>query len=152
MATTAVAFGKVSTVTKITYIPNLIDDFTFSMQLHIYQQKGKPIPRGWALDSDGGPVTDPAVALKSQLLMPLGGEEINSGHKGFGLAMMVEIFCSLLGGSTFSGSIRKLGEERPGDYGQSFVALDPECFAPDFKKRMQEFLCSIKATKPVRIE
>ena len=31
-------------------------------------------------------------------LMPLGGSELNSGYKGFGLAAMVEILCGISAG------------------------------------------------------
>lgn len=30
--------------------------------------------------------------------MPLGGTEVNSGYKGYGLGMLVEIFCGILSG------------------------------------------------------
>src|SRR5207237_6141074 len=53
---------------------------------------GQPeIPAGWAFDSAGVPTTDTAAAYKG-MLMPLGG------YKGSGLAMMVEILCSVLSG------------------------------------------------------
>ena len=47
------------------------------------------IPSGWAFDSDGVPTTETAKAYKG-MLMPLGG------YKGSGLAMMVEILCSVV--------------------------------------------------------
>ncbi|WP_432261863.1 Ldh family oxidoreductase [Cupriavidus sp. TMH.W2] len=46
-------------------------------------REGKPIPEGWALDADGHPTTDAQRALEGSLL-PTGG------HKGIGIAMMVE--------------------------------------------------------------
>jgi LDH2 family malate/lactate/ureidoglycolate dehydrogenase len=46
-------------------------------------REGKPIPSGWALDEAGAPTTDARRALKGSLL-PMGG------HKGVGIAMMVE--------------------------------------------------------------
>jgi len=45
----------------------------------------------WLLDENGRPTRDPAVMERSEnrgSLMLLGGEE--AGHKGFGLALMVE--------------------------------------------------------------
>ena len=47
-------------------------------------QKGEEIPEGWAVDEDGQPTTDPAVALKGAL-RPIGGA------KGAALALMVEL-------------------------------------------------------------
>jgi LDH2 family malate/lactate/ureidoglycolate dehydrogenase len=46
-------------------------------------REGKPIPAGWAVDEEGAPTTDAKRALKGALL-PMGG------HKGVGIAMMVE--------------------------------------------------------------
>lgn len=46
-------------------------------------REGKPIPAGWALDEEGRPTTDAQRALSGALL-PTGG------HKGIGIAMMVE--------------------------------------------------------------
>ena len=46
-------------------------------------REGKPIPAGWAVDEEGAPTTDAKRALKGALL-PMGG------HKGMGIAMMVE--------------------------------------------------------------
>lgn len=52
-------------------------------------REGKPIPAGWALDDEGMPTTDAQRALSGSLL-PTGG------HKGIGLAMMVECLAGAL--------------------------------------------------------
>ncbi|CAG2157049.1 Ldh family oxidoreductase [Cupriavidus numazuensis] len=52
-------------------------------------REGKPIPEGWALDADGQPTTDAQRALAGSLL-PTGG------HKGIGIAMMVECLAGAL--------------------------------------------------------
>jgi LDH2 family malate/lactate/ureidoglycolate dehydrogenase len=46
-------------------------------------REGMPIPEGWALDDSGSPTTEPKAALQGALL-PMGG------HKGIGIAMLVE--------------------------------------------------------------
>ena len=46
-------------------------------------REGKPIPAGWAVDRQGVPTTDSNEAVHG-MLMPMGG------HKGIGIAMMVE--------------------------------------------------------------
>jgi len=38
--------------------------------------------------------------------LPLGGPELSSGYKGYGLAMLVEIFCGILAGAEFGPRIR----------------------------------------------
>jgi len=52
-------------------------------------REGRPIPEGWAVDADGEPTTDAERALGGALL-PMGG------HKGIGIAMMVECLAGAL--------------------------------------------------------
>jgi len=42
-------------------------------------------------------------------LMPLGGDEMNSGYKGYGLAMFVELICGLMSGSKYAHQVSCLG-------------------------------------------
>jgi LDH2 family malate/lactate/ureidoglycolate dehydrogenase len=55
-------------------------------------REGRRIPEGWAIDAEGHPTTDPAAALAGAML-PMGG------HKGIGLAMMVECLAGSLTGA-----------------------------------------------------
>ena len=56
----------------------------------------------FSLRRDGNSTTDPEAAVLGQpRLMPLGGSEENSGYKGFGLGMMVEVFSGILSGSLY---------------------------------------------------
>lgn len=76
MATTAVAVGKIE----------------------IQRRKNAPIPEGWAQDDKGNITTNAEVAFNSAALMPVGGAEITSGYKGYGLGLMVETLCGILSG------------------------------------------------------
>jgi LDH2 family malate/lactate/ureidoglycolate dehydrogenase len=54
---------------------------------------GQSIPDSWAFDADGNPTTDPTRALPpAGTLAPLGG------HKGYALAVVVDLLCGALGG------------------------------------------------------
>lgn len=128
MATTAVAVGKVE----------------------MQRRKNQPIPEGWAQDIEGKPTTDAEEAIDTGCLMPLGGSEINSGYKGFGLALLVEIFCGILSGSQYGPHIRRWGNTtEPANLGQCFIALDPQCFAPGFEGRLDDLLNYIRQMTPV---
>lgn len=48
--------------------------------------------------------------LKGGALLPLGGAELTSGYKGYGLAVMVEVLCGILAGAQFGPKIRKWKE------------------------------------------
>ncbi|KAH3692817.1 uncharacterized oxidoreductase YjmC-like [Dreissena polymorpha] len=118
MATTSVAFGKVELADRVE----------------------KPIPEGWALDAEGRATTDPKKATG---LCPLGGTEETSGYKGYGLGMMVEIFCGIMSGSLYGHHVRKWKEEKPlteANLGQCFVAINPAAFEDGFEDRLGELI------------
>ena len=83
----------------------------------------KAIPEGWALDPQGQPTTDPAVAVKGSLL-PIGGP------KGYALSLMVEILCSALsdGEPGFQVTYENM-VKRPSNICQFFLVLNPDGFA-----------------------
>jgi LDH2 family malate/lactate/ureidoglycolate dehydrogenase len=70
-------------------------------KIRVYQQKGLTLPEGWAMDRDGRPTTDPAVAIKG-LLMPIGG------FKGTGLAMIMGVLSSMLSGAAYGAELGSL--------------------------------------------
>jgi LDH2 family malate/lactate/ureidoglycolate dehydrogenase len=101
------------------------------------------MPLGWAVDATGRGTSDPHTvldALSKRLgggILPLGGEgEEHSGHKGYGLALMVDVLCGVLSGSA-TGLGVDVDKERP-NVGHFFMALDPSAFRPleEFKKEM----------------
>ena len=58
-------------------------------------KEGHPIPEGWAVDAAGAPTTDPHAALAGALL-PFGG------HKGSGLAILLELLAGPLAGGNMA--------------------------------------------------
>ncbi|MEM5433173.1 Ldh family oxidoreductase [Cupriavidus oxalaticus] len=88
-------------------------------------REGKPIPEGWALDADGQPTTDARRALEGSLL-PMGG------HKGIGIAMMVECLAGAMAATADSLSPDRNTVSGAGAVGRQggFVWLvKPEAFA-----------------------
>jgi LDH2 family malate/lactate/ureidoglycolate dehydrogenase len=61
-------------------------------------KEGKRFPGLWALDADGRPTDDPATLSTNPpgTLLPVGGTD--HGHKGYGLALIVEALTQALGG------------------------------------------------------
>ncbi|OHV34794.1 MULTISPECIES: Ldh family oxidoreductase [Pseudofrankia] len=84
------------------------------------------IPTGWANDEHGRPTTDPAAASVRHL-------QWFGGHKGFGLALLVELLAGVLAGSSF-GTTERTASPLHGDArvakGVVFIAIDPARFAP----------------------
>ncbi|HTS66465.1 MAG TPA: Ldh family oxidoreductase [Candidatus Acidoferrales bacterium] len=104
---------------------------------------GQPtIPPGWAFDGEGRPTTDTQAAYKG-MLMPLGG------YKGSGLAMMVEILCSVLSGGamcTEVGGIRFRGKRVR--VSQMYLAIEVARFMPveEFTGRVEKLVEIMKTT------
>jgi LDH2 family malate/lactate/ureidoglycolate dehydrogenase len=70
------------------------------------QKRGEAIPPGWALTAEGEPTTDAAAALAGTVLTM-------AGHKGYALALMVEIFSGVLSGAAIGpGHCRIPGSRR----------------------------------------
>jgi hydroxycarboxylate dehydrogenase B len=64
-------------------------------KVRVKRHRGERTPEGWLLDNQGSPTTDPNALYQEPrgAILPLGG---NAGHKGFGLAMVVEILSGIL--------------------------------------------------------
>lgn len=105
---------------------------------------GRPIPEGWALDEDGNPTTDPAAALAGTVLTM-------AGHKGYALALMVEVLSSVLSGSAIGPDIGSMYKnlDRPQDVGHFFCLLDIDAFVElaTFKRRIDETIDRIKSSR-----
>ncbi|MFQ5827127.1 MAG: Ldh family oxidoreductase, partial [Dehalococcoidia bacterium] len=105
---------------------------------------GVSIPQGWAVDKDGSPTTDPNDHWKGGALLPLGSSAELSSHKGYGLAMLVDILAGVLSGVGFSGILSR--EDRV--VGHFFGAIRIDAFRPvdEFKAMMDDMLGTLRAT------
>jgi LDH2 family malate/lactate/ureidoglycolate dehydrogenase len=109
---------------------------------------GESMPADWATGSDGKPTTDPSVGLAG-FLLPIGG------HKGYGLAVMVDLLAGLLSGAAYLTHVRAWDKD-PGaaqDLGHAFILIDCKAFgsAQWLAERMQDFrdiLTSAPAADP----
>lgn len=107
--------------------------------------RNEPIPPDWATDAEGRPTTDAAAALKG-FLLPVGG------HKGYGLAIMVDLFAGLLSGAAYLTHV-KAWDKQPEiaqDLGHLFIAVDcAKLGTPDWlRERMADFSDIIHTTPP----
>lgn len=112
----------------------------------VARQQKKSIPPGLAIDCHGKPTTDPDEALSGTVL-PMGG------YKGYGLALIADIFCGVLAGTSFGpqvGSLLKGDGSRPTDNSFFFLALNIGAFIPvrRFKERIAQYVQLIKTSPP----
>ncbi|AEC52766.1 malate dehydrogenase [Pyrococcus sp. NA2] len=118
-------------------------------KLEVYRRKGKPIPKGWAIDREGNLTTDVEEVFNGGSLLPLGGlGELFGGHKGYGLSLMVDILSGILSGGTWSKHVKNTNE-KGSNVCHFFMAIDIEHFIPleEFKERMSEMIEEIKRSK-----
>ncbi|MGC4192942.1 MAG: Ldh family oxidoreductase [Thermomicrobiales bacterium] len=117
-------------------------------KIEIARRAGMPIPEGWALDREGHPTTDPTAVGG---LMPLGGPREQSGHKGYGLALMVEVLTAMLAGSAWSYDIGRTtstaGYSSPGGIGHCFLAWRIDAFRDpaEFAASMDAMIAELRA-------
>lgn len=134
-------------------LPFVLDMATSTValgKLEIADQLDRPIPFGWAVDGHGRPMDDAHFALQEFRkrtgggLLPLGGEgELLSGHKGYGLALGVDIFSGLLSGAAYADQVcPRTPEGKPlrANIGHFFGAWRIESFRPvdEFKAAMDD--------------
>ena len=122
-------------------------------KLEVLDRKGLPMPPGWAVDETGRSSADPSRVLNAMAkrlgggILPLGGEgEEHSGHKGYGLALMVDVFSGVLSGAATG--LKVNAEERKPDVGHFFMALDPAAFRPldEFRQDMDRLARELKVS------
>ena len=115
-------------------------------KLEMYNKMEKPLPEGWALDKDGHPSSNAPdvlaniVAKNGGGIMPLGGSTEDTGsHKGYGWAMVCELFSSILAMGTTS---NKTGVGGKGGICHGFMAIDPAIFgdAEGIKAHLSAYL------------
>lgn len=108
------------------------------------RREGAAIAPGVAVDGDGHDTTD---AQTANALRPLGG--LDYGHKGYGLALIVELLCGPLNGNPYGPQIGPMYAEleRPRRIGAFFVVLDPSRFAggPMFATAVEQMARALAA-------
>jgi L-2-hydroxycarboxylate dehydrogenase (NAD+) len=109
MATSAVAVGKVEEALR----------------------EGRPPTPGWLGSNGPARLDDNGVLSFETPLLPLGGEGTETGgHKGYGLALMIELLCGALGGTHFDARIAGAAGESPPAMGHLMGAIRVDGFRP----------------------
>jgi len=110
----------------------------------------KEIPPGWVRDKQGKPSVKPVDMIVEGSLTPLGGDYEHGDYKGYGLALMVDLFTAILSGANYGvlqeGLIKMATNPEPSNVGHFFGALKVEGFRPldEFKKTMDDALRALK--------
>lgn len=114
-------------------------------KIFVASKANEKIPFGWGIDKEGKPTDDPVKALEGALL-PI------SEHKGYGLAVIIEVLTSVLGMAAYghnpkeeykvdNSSFKKIGHFKIAIDVSKFIDLDY------FKKSVDTYIDTIKNSK-----
>jgi (2R)-3-sulfolactate dehydrogenase (NADP+) len=117
-------------------------------KIMVAARDGKPIPEGWALDTNGRPTTDAKAALAGSML-PAGGV------KGAMLALVVELLVCALSGAAFGFESDSFFTEegKPTRIGQALLVIDPRALAGDevYLERVETLVAAMLEDPAVRL-
>jgi LDH2 family malate/lactate/ureidoglycolate dehydrogenase len=130
-------------------------------KIEVYDRLGKELPVGWAVDKSGRSAKDPRPMLEDMFerlgggILPLGGlgKEFG-GHKGYGLAIMVDILCAVLCGAAFGPAIADIPESLSDRVSHFFGAIKIANFREpaEFRRDMDRMLRDLRNCPPAEGE
>ncbi|TET29974.1 Ldh family oxidoreductase [Candidatus Aerophobetes bacterium] len=113
-------------------------------KVRLAAKNNQKIPKGWIIDRYGRNTENPNDFPEGGALLPFGE------HKGYGLAIMMEILSGVLTGAGMLGQIPLWFKEirSPLDVGHCFGAIDIESFMDlkDFKERLNWVIQEVKSS------
>jgi uncharacterized oxidoreductase len=108
--------------------------------------RGEQIPEGWILDKNGNPTTNPADLYEPPLppvqVKIVGAQLPVGGHKGYGLAVAVDLIGGALTGTGCDGDIPEFAN---GTVVQA-LNIDAFCSREEYSKRVEKLITDIKST------
>jgi LDH2 family malate/lactate/ureidoglycolate dehydrogenase len=108
-------------------------------------KRGETIPDTWATDDKGRATTDPKAALEG-FLQPIGG------HKGYGLALMVDIFAGLLSNAAYLTHVKSWVDapDEPQNLGHFFILINTKVLGSTtwLSERMMDFASILHDSPP----
>jgi L-2-hydroxycarboxylate dehydrogenase (NAD+) len=108
------------------------------------KRAGRDIPANWIADAAGNVITEPGPVPEEYQLLPLGSTREHGSHKGYGLAMIVEMMASLLSGAAPAG----LEPRSPFNHFVAAFNIDAFMDVGEFKDHMDSWLQTMQATPP----
>ena len=129
--------------------PPVVVDAATSMSswgtLFVCAQKGEDLPPGCYLDSEGKPTVNPQDVMNGGALLPI------AGHKGYGLAMAIELLTGMLANAPMAPDIPHLNKflDKPGTntFFMAAIRIDNFVDTDQFKRRMDEWIRLIRSTR-----
>jgi LDH2 family malate/lactate/ureidoglycolate dehydrogenase len=110
---------------------------------------GKRIPDHWTVDANGLPTNDPTLFPAAATLTPM------AGHKGYGLALLIETLSAILTGAAITRQVLSWSFDDaslPTHHGAAFLAVNVDAMMPraQFEQRVQQTIREIRASPKAR--
>lgn len=119
-----------------------------ALKVIMAKESGKSVPAGWLVDREGQPTNDPSGFPYESFLLPVGA------HKGYGLAMLVEMLASVLTGAGIASEVPSwnLDMKTKNNTGNAFIAIDIAQIMPweRFEARVNQLVDDIKSHPKAR--
>jgi LDH2 family malate/lactate/ureidoglycolate dehydrogenase len=111
-------------------------------KVSIAKRLGRGTLPGWLAREDGSPIMDDEVIPEPHLHLPLGGTREIGSHKGYGLAVMLEVLTTVLAGAG-------AGPDRRAGQAHHFLAYRIDAFTDleQFKDDMDTYLRRLREAK-----
>ena len=106
------------------------------------RKQGGTLPKGWALDENGQPTTDPEKAIKGMIL-PM------AEHKGYAIAMAIDIIAGVLSGAGYLNNINRFysTDNKCMNVGHCFIAINPSMiFGEGFLQKVDAYITELRET------
>jgi ureidoglycolate dehydrogenase (NAD+) len=106
------------------------------------KERKEPIPSNWLTDAEGMPVDEVGDWPASGAMVPM------AGHKGYGIALLIETLAALLPGANVLDEAKSWVENPAGasGLGHAFVVINPGIMMPidDFKRRVDVMIRKLR--------
>ena len=113
-----------------------------ALKIVMAKEKGEKVPSQWLIDQDGRPTGDPSGFPQTAHLQPM------AAHKGYGMAMMVEIMASVITGAGMLSQVQSwnLNLQSKNNVGHAFIAIDISQMRDMevFYERMDQMIAELK--------
>ena len=109
-------------------------------KIQAMEREGKSIPDTWAKDYDGNPTRNPAEAFSLCSI---------AGHKGYGLAVMVDVLSTMLSNACYGADIGLFSKLEKENTGFFMILIDPSKFMPieEFKSNVDRYIAMMKNSR-----
>lgn len=124
------------------YHPVMLDMSTATVaggKIYAARTRGEQIPNTWLVGANGRPTTDPSGYPHIGALQPA------SGHKGYGIALLIEILSGVLSGAAVTAKVGSWLHDdgtKSTDHGAAFIAINIAAMMPagQFAARMENMI------------